>query len=80
MKPKRIGKGEVRRALAKYGIGFDFPCDAKTGKTVTCWSDLHSRNGDTAKLKLAILAEKNCEFTVSNIPSIMLASFNLIRV
>ena len=74
---RTINKRAVRRALAKYGIPYGFPNDAKTGETITCWDDLHNRNGDTMKLKAAILADANCPFVVSNIPANYMCSIRL---
>lgn len=72
-----FGKRKIKKALSKYGIDFGFPFNAPTGETVTCWTDLYSHNGDTARLKAAILADETCEFTISNIPANYLASIRL---
>ena len=73
-----IRKRPVKQALAKYGISFSFPNDAKTGETITCWSDHYSKNGDTARLKAAIIADKTCPFAVSNIPANYMSNIRLI--
>ena len=76
--PNTIRKTQVKQALAKYGIFFGFPCNARTGETVTCWDDHYSRNGDTVKLKAAIVADEACPFTVSNIPANYMSSIRLV--
>ena len=72
-----ITKKSVIKALTKYGIDFGFPAHTKQGETITCWQDLYTRNGDTERLRIAILADDGCFFTVSNIPANYLASLRL---
>lgn len=73
-----ITKKSVVKALTKYGIPFGFPCHARNGETVTCQEDLYKRNGDTEKLRMAILADRDCFFTVSDVPANYLASLRLV--
>ena len=73
-----ITKRSVIKALAKYGISFSFPRHASHGEVITCWRDLYERNGDTEKLRKAILTDTECFFTVSNIPANYLASLRLV--
>lgn len=75
----KIGKREVKQALAKYGVEFDFPCNTRTGEEITCWSDCYNRNDDTKNLKSMIRADNACLFTISNIPSNMMYTIRLIR-
>lgn len=72
-----ITKKSVIKALTKYGIDFGFPAHTKRGEVITCWQDLYKRNGDTEKLRKAILADNDCFFIVSNIPANYLASLRL---
>ena len=72
-----ITKKSVKKALTKYGIDFGFPCHTRHAETITCWQDLYHRNGDTEKLRAAILADDDCFFTVSKIPANYLASLRL---
>lgn len=72
-----VGKRLVRHALTKYGIPFGFPVNAKSGTVITCWQDLYTRNGDTEKLRKAILADKDCLLTISEIPANYMASLRL---
>lgn len=71
-----ITKKMARQALVIYDIPFGFP-DINCGETITCWEDLYKRNGDTEKLRKAILADDNCPFTISDIPANYLASLRL---
>jgi len=71
-----ITKKMARQALVIYNIPFGFP-EIKSGETITCWDDLYTRNGDTEKLRAAILADNNCPFTISDIPANYLASLRL---
>lgn len=73
----RIGKKLVKYALTKYGIPFGFPVNAKSGTVITCWQDLWTHNGDTEKLRKAILADDDCLLTVSDTPANQLASLRL---
>ena len=79
MTQKKIGKKEVKQALAKYGIVFGFPYGAKTGAEITCWSDHYKGNEDTQRLKAAIKADSTCLFVVSRIPSNMMSTVRLER-
>lgn len=72
-----IQKRLVKHALTKYGIPFGFPINAKTGTIITCWQDLWTHNGDTEKLRTAIMADDTCLLTVSKTPANYLASLRL---
>lgn len=73
-----ITKKSVNKALTKYGIPFGFPAHTKHGETIVCWDDLYTRNGDTEKLREAILIDNDCFFTISDIPGNYLASLRLV--